>query len=246
MRVSRTPERGLFVTGTDTGVGKTFVACALLRGLRARGLNVGAMKPVETGVGPEGPLDAIALRSAAGASDALDEVCPERFALPAAPSVAAAHEGRSVDLARIEAAFGALAQRHDLVIVEGAGGVLVPLSDTLDMAGLASHLELPVLLVARAALGTVNHTRLSLEALERRDLVLAGVVLSHGGHTIDAAEARNLEGLRRELGPRMIGEIPPLRSGGVPEAGAIEFGALLRALAHDPSARAADPHRHLV
>ena len=85
--------RGFFVTGTDTGVGKTVVSLALIRGLRRHGLDVGAMKPVETGVGPEGPLDALDLRAAAGAADDLADVCPLRFALPAAPTVAAAAGG---------------------------------------------------------------------------------------------------------------------------------------------------------
>ncbi|MDH3521923.1 MAG: AAA family ATPase, partial [Myxococcales bacterium] len=90
--------RGCFVTGTDTGVGKTVFACALLRALRARGLDAGGMKPVETGVGASGPQDALALRAAADDADPLDDVCPQRFALPAAPTVAAAAEGRRVDL----------------------------------------------------------------------------------------------------------------------------------------------------
>lgn len=224
--------RGLFVAGTDTGVGKTLVACALLRGLRNRGVDVGAMKPVETGVGTEGPLDAIALRTAAGATDTLDDICPQRFALAAAPSIAAASEGGFVDLARIEATFESLSKRHDVVVVEGAGGLLVPIADGVDMAGLASRLELPVLLVARAALGTINHTLLSLEAIERRGLVLAGVVVSHGPRVIDPAEIKNLDVLRAALGPRMLGEIPVLAAGAVPAAGAIDLPSLLRVLGH--------------
>ena len=82
--------RGFFVSGTDTGVGKTVVACALVRALRRRGLDAGVMKPIETGVGAEGPLDAQALRSAAAATEPLEEICPQTFALPAAPTVAAA------------------------------------------------------------------------------------------------------------------------------------------------------------
>ena len=99
---------GLFVTGTDTEVGKTLVACTLVRALRARGIDVGVMKPVETGVGEGGPLDALALRRAAGAPDPLEAVCPQRFALPAAPTVAAAAEGREVDLRRVDRAFARL------------------------------------------------------------------------------------------------------------------------------------------
>ena len=114
---------GCFVTGTDTGVGKTVVACALLRALRARGIDAGGLKPVETGVGDAGPLDAIALRDAAGGSDPLELVCPQRFALPAAPTVAAEAEGTKVDLTALDAAFEALSARHEFLVVEGAGGL---------------------------------------------------------------------------------------------------------------------------
>ena len=188
------------------------------------------MKPVETGVGAAGPLDAIALREASGAEDDLAEVCPERFRMPAAPSVAAEQEGRSIDLTRIRACFDTLAARHSLMLVEGAGGLLVPLSETLDMAGLAERLGLPVLLVARGALGTINHTRLSLEALNARSLDLAGVVISHGSVALSAADTLNLDALRRELGPRLMGEIPLLARGDAPPPGAIDLDALLRAL----------------
>ena len=222
-----TPSRGVFVTGTDTGVGKTLVACALLRGLRARGVDAGAMKPIETGVGPAGPLDALALREAAGADDALDLVCPQRFALPAAPTVAAAAEGRSVDLALIRRAFGALAARHACVIVEGAGGLLVPAAEGVSMADLARELGLPLLLVARARLGTINHTRLSLEVARARGLAVTGVVISHGVTPLPASDLANLDALRAELGARLLGEIPTLAPGALPAAECVDLRAFL-------------------
>jgi len=188
------------------------------------------MKPVETGVGKAGPLDAIALQEASGAADDLAEICPERFRLPAAPSVAAEQEGRSIDLTRIEACFDTLVTRHSLLVVEGAGGLLVPLSRALDMAGLAERLGLPVLLVVRSALGTINHTRLSLEALKARGLELAGVVICHGSGALGAADALNLDALRRELGSRLLGEIPPLARGAAPLPEALDLDGLLRAL----------------
>jgi dethiobiotin synthase len=152
--------RGLFVTGTDTGVGKTLVACTVARALRERGIDLGVMKPIETGVGSDGPLDAIALRAAAGAEDALDLVCPQQFALPAAPTVAAAHEGREVDLVMLDAAWAVLAARHDSMLVEGAGGLLVPAAAGVTMADLAERFGLPLLIAARGSLGTINHTLL--------------------------------------------------------------------------------------
>jgi len=220
--------RGVFVTGTDTGVGKTVVACALLRGLRARGIDVGAMKPVETGVSALGPLDALSLRAAAAVDDPLEEVCPERFALPAAPRVAAAREGRTVDLTRIESCFDALSARHSFLVVEGAGGLLVPVTAGVDMAELVRRLALPLLLVSRGALGAINHTRLSLEAVAARGLGLVGVVISHASGALSAAEHWNLDDLREELGPRLLGEIPPLVPGAEPPPDAIDLDALLQ------------------
>lgn len=218
---------GFFVTGTDTGVGKTVVACALVRALREEGLDVGAMKPIETGVGPEGPRDALALREAAGDVDALDDVCPQRFALPAAPSVAAAAEGRRVEVWAIERAYQRLRARHAWLVVEGVGGLLVPAAEKLSVADLARDLELPLVIVARAALGTINHTLLSLEAAVARGLPVAGVVVCHAGGELSAADASNLDALRRALGPGLVGEIPPLAPGTRPAPGCLDLETLL-------------------
>jgi len=221
---------GVFVSGTDTGVGKTVVACALVRALRERGVDAGAMKPVETGVGAGGPLDALALHEAAGGADPLDEVCPLRFALPAAPSRAAHHEGRTVELERVRAAYASLAARHAFMVVEGAGGLLVPTCEGATMADLAGSLGLPVLVVARAALGTINHTRLTLEALAARGLVLAGVVISHSSGPLSAADAANLCVLRDELGELLVGELDPLAEGERPAPGSLRVDAILSRL----------------
>ena len=218
--------RGLFVTGTDTGVGKTVVGCALAELLRGDGADVGVMKPVETGVGPQGPLDAISLVESALVEDPLEEVCPERFALPAAPIVAAEAEGRTVDLERIRNAFARLAPRHDRMLVEGAGGLLVPIARDYSMADLARELALPLLIVTRASLGTINHTLLTLEAAERRDLAVAGVVISHGPRAISTTDARNLEALRELLGDRLVGEVPTLDPSASVARGAIRLSAI--------------------
>jgi dethiobiotin synthetase len=219
--------RGVFVTGTDTGVGKTRVGCALARSLRARGLDVGVMKPVETGVGAAGPRDALALRAAADSRDALDEICPEALALPAAPAVAARHAGRAVDLERIARAYRALSARHDCVLAEGAGGLLVPLTREFSMADLARRLALPLLVVARAALGTLNHTLLTLEAAVARGLPIRGVVISHAGPELDAGAQLNLDELRRGLGTALLGELPRLAEGAAPPADWIDLERLL-------------------
>lgn len=221
--------RGLFVTGTDTGVGKTVVACALVRGLLARGVDAGAMKPIETGVGERGPLDALALQAAADGADPLDDVCPQRFSLPAAPTVAARAEGREIEVWAIRRAWERLSARHECVVVEGAGGLLVPASEQHSMADLARELELPLLIVARAALGTINHTLLTLEAAVARGLSVAGVVISHSSGPISGADEANLGTLRRALAGSLVGEIPPLKDGERPTPDAIDVDALLEA-----------------
>jgi dethiobiotin synthetase len=219
--------RGFFVSGTDTGVGKTVAACALVRAMIRRGLDVGVMKPIETGVGAEGPLDAQALRSAAAAREPLEEICPQTFALPAAPTVAAASEGRAVEMGAIRDAFARLRARHEWLVVEGAGGLLVPAVRDLSMADLCRELELPLLIVGRAALGTINHTLLTLEAAEARGLPVAGVVISHSGGRLSAADAANLEALRDALGTTLVGEIPPLDDGELPGDDVIDLDMLL-------------------
>ncbi len=219
--------RGFFVTGTDTGVGKTVVTCAIARALGARGIDVGVMKPAETGVGAQGPLDAIALREAAGVSDSLDDICPFQFSLPAAPSIAAAREEREMEFDEIINAYERLASRHELMLVEGAGGLLVPLTDGYDMGDLARELELQLIVVARMSLGTINHTLLTMHELERKELGLAGVVLSEPSGPTSEADSLNLEYLRDELSTWLIGEIPFLAPGQLPDPKAIAIDRLI-------------------
>jgi dethiobiotin synthetase len=182
---------GLFVTATDTGVGKTWVACALIRAAVRRRLRVAAMKPCETGDGDDGA------RLIAATGRALDESLarPYRFALPASPEVAARAEGSFVDVERIASAYARLAADADFTIVEGAGGLLVPVAPGLLMADLAARLGLPILVVARASLGTVNHTLLTLEAARARRLAIAGVVLCRAVDSAGADEPTNPEAI---------------------------------------------------
>ncbi len=221
---------GIFITGTDTGVGKTYVTCALARGLRESGMDIGVMKPVETGVTSMGPEDAIALREAAGVEDPLELICPLQYAMPAAPEAAATAEGKSVSLAAIEEAFEILMSRHSSMLIEGAGGLLVPFDSNTSMADLAKRLGLPVLLVARTSLGTINHTLLSLEACERHDIELLGVVLSHATGELSRADTANLQILRDALGDRLIGELEAGTKGGLPDPGSAGLGAVSKHL----------------
>jgi dethiobiotin synthetase len=173
--------RGLFVTGTDTGVGKTVVACALIRGFVEQGLRVAGMKPVAAGDiidTPDGRMnDDVARLRAAGNVDApLEEINPYCFDAPIAPHIAAAGEGRSIDLDVIMQRYTALAARADVVVVEGAGGFLVPLNEREDFSDLARRLDLPVVLVVGMRLGCLNHALLTQEAIRARGLSIAGWV----------------------------------------------------------------------
>ena len=169
--------KGLFVTGTDTGVGKTYVAAALVRGLVAHGVRVAGMKPIPAGIEPGQSAndDVLALASA----DALDlPACdrnPFAFAPAIAPHLAARECGTRIDLAVIAAAWRRLAEDRDVIVVEGAGGALVPLDDDgLCMLDIALRLRLPVLLVVGVRLGCLNHAQLTVEAIAARGLALAG------------------------------------------------------------------------
>jgi len=218
--------RGLFVTGTDTGVGKTEVACALLAGWRAAGRDVVGMKPAQSGLVPGEPSDAERLREASGRVEPLEAICPYGFEAPLAPAVAARLAGVTLEVERIEAAVHALAARHEAVLVEGAGGLLVPLTETLTYADLAVRLGLPVLVVARAGLGTVNHTALTVEALERRGLRVAGIVLNRTGPVDDPSVPHNAREIARLTGREPIATLP-----WVPDIGAraAAFGSDLAA-----------------
>jgi dethiobiotin synthetase len=174
--------KGIFVTGTDTGVGKTVVAAGLVRLARKAGICAIAVKPIETGCqvrsGVLFPEDGAFLREAAERHLSLDECVPFRFSLPASPARAAAMEGRSLKVSDVEEHVRALAEDADLTIVEGAGGLMVPIQGRLMMIDLAERLRYPTLLVGRTKLGTLNHTLLSVTALKDRGMSVAGIVLS--------------------------------------------------------------------
>lgn len=164
------------VTGTDTGVGKTVVAGGLAAALRRRGLDAGVMKPVATGARRGVSEDAVLLRKAAGVDDPLSLINPIALAPPLAPSAAAR---RPLDLRPVRAAYRELSRRHDLVVVEGIGGLLVPLRPRWTVAHLAKRLRLPILIVTRARLGTLNHTALTVLAARAFGLEILGLVVNH-------------------------------------------------------------------
>jgi dethiobiotin synthetase len=194
--------RGYFITGTDTGVGKTFVAATLARRASLRNLRVFAFKPIETGCTEvDGELvgsDQVLLRHAAGGPSA-PRAGLYRFRDPVAPLVASRATRSIIDLARIKAVLESTP--CDIALVEGAGGWRVPITETTDMSDLAKVVGLPVLLVARAGLGTINHTLLSIEAIGRDNCELAAVVLScHPADDLEFARENASEISRRWRG----------------------------------------------
>jgi dethiobiotin synthetase len=191
--------KGLFVTGTDTGVGKTRVAVALIHALRARGLRVAAMKPVSAGNAP-GELneDVVALLQAANVTADLRDLNPYAFEPAIAPHIAAQQAGGRIDLDVIVESYGRLAAAADVVVVEGAGGWRVPLNEHEDLADLAQRLRLPVVLVVGLRLGCLNHALLTAESIAHRKLPWGGWV----GNAIDpdmASQSENVASLRARL-----------------------------------------------
>lgn len=199
---------GIFITGTDTGVGKTRVAAALLLALRERGEDAWPMKPIQTG----GDDDLAVCLSLAGlrADDELrGRLGPYRFPLAASPHLAARAAGARIETPRIAATFRELAARHGPIVVEGAGGLLVPLDGGgTVMADLIGALEIPVLVVARAGLGTLNHCLLTVQELWRRGLPCVGLVLNSAVGGGDVVKRDNESTLRDWLKPLPVVTLP--------------------------------------
>ena len=210
--------RGVFITATDTGVGKTLVTSALVVHLTQRGVDVGVMKPVETGVSPstKAQSDGARLQRAAGNHDPSAEVCPYVFRLPVAPHSAARAEGTTVRVAAILRAFRALHKKHELVVVEGVGGVHVPITGTTDVLDLVQRMRLPVIVIGRSGLGGINHALLTLHALRHHDIPILALVLNQRlpaqTRISRAQEQSTVSLLRRLAGVPVVGPIPYSRS----------------------------------
>ena len=185
----------LFLTGTGTGVGKTFVAIELLHWLRAHGIRAAGMKPICCG----DREDARRLLAASAEGISIEELNPVWLQSPVAPSVAAQIEQVEIDLGKIQNYFRNLSERFDTVIVEGVGGWLVPITTNLFVGDFTKQLDLPVAIVAENRLGCLNHILLTLESVQRRGLVCAGVILNQGNGPTDLAQSTNETELRRLL-----------------------------------------------
>ncbi len=201
---------GLFITGTDTGVGKTLITAALAGALKDLGCDVGVMKPAQSGVEDGRDSDAGLLIRAAGITDPWEQVVPYSFQAPLAPMVAAELEGKQLQKQVVIAAYRSLALKHRLMLVEGAGGLMVPLAGDFLVAQLALELSLPLLIVARPNLGTINHTLLTIITARGMGLEVAGVIIN--GYRAEQA------GIAEQTAPEII-----TRFSGIPVLGIIPY-----------------------
>lgn len=203
--------RGFFVTGTDTGVGKTWISAALLHAFNRQGLKTVAMKPVASGCTqtPAGLRndDAVLLQQTASVALDYDDINPYAFEPPVAPHLAARQSGIKIEPSRIKSGFDQLLAHGDLAIVEGVGGWQVPVNDDETMADVAGLLGLPVVLVVGMRLGCINHALLTMEAIERSALPVAGWI----ANVIDPGMAyldENIDALRERIPALFMGNIP--------------------------------------
>lgn len=202
-------KRAYFVTGTDTGVGKTTVTAGIIASLRRRGHSVAALKPIETGCAGDLPHDGLRLARALGLPDGeAKRIAPIRYATPVAPAVAARIEQAKHDSVTLETHIkSVLATRADAVFIEGAGGLLVPFTDDLLAADIASRHDLPLIVIARASLGTINHTLLTLNEARRRHLRVRGVILNRVTPDVGPDEASNAAEIERLGQVRVLGTV---------------------------------------
>ena len=212
--------RGIFVTGTGTGVGKSVVAAAICSALARRGLRVAAFKPVVTGLDELGdwPADHELLALAASAGQGPEDVAPYRFGPPVSPHLAAELAGATIAPVEVESAARATGAATDALVVEGVGGLLVPLSSGYLVRDLARALGFPLLVAARAGLGTLNHTLLTVESARAAGLDVAAVVLTPWPSEPNAVERSNRETIERLAGVPVWG-LPPTAPRSLADAG---------------------------
>jgi dethiobiotin synthetase len=209
--------KGIFITGTDTGVGKTFVAVGLINALKEKGLNVCPMKPVETGCrtkkGKLIPEDAMSLIRASGIKEAIDVINPYRFKPPLAPSVASELERKSIKKEKIFSAYNYLSKKYDIIIVEGAGGIMTPVYKKYLFLDFISDINLPIIIVSRPGLGTINHTLLTISAAKGRGVNILGVVINYAGQIKNDISVKSNPKIIESIGGiPLVGIVPYLKS----------------------------------
>jgi dethiobiotin synthetase len=204
--------QAIFITGTDTGVGKTFFTSGLARWLKTYGCSVGVMKPAETGCvvrdGALYPEDAWRLKEASQCAETIESICPYRLAEPLAPSIAAERAGVKIEVDHLLGVLAEIKGAHGITLVEGAGGLMVPLVPSYTFADFARVAKLPVIVVASNKLGVVNHLLLSLEHASCKGLTLLGYVLNKLTRESSLAAQTNREVLLGLTGVPCLGELP--------------------------------------
>ena len=204
--------KGIFITGTDTGVGKTVFAASLAAYLCSIGYRIGVMKPAETGCQErDGKLiaeDAVHLKEASGCAEPLEKICPYRLPDPLAPSIAAERAGVKIDVDHLMTVYNEIRSKHDITLVEGAGGLMVPLLPSYTYADLANVLKLPVIVVAANKLGAINHLLLTLEHASCKGLSVLGYVLNRISNENSLAADTNREVLLGLTGVQCLGVLP--------------------------------------
>ncbi|MDR4509540.1 MAG: dethiobiotin synthase [Candidatus Brocadiaceae bacterium] len=205
-------EKGYFITGTDTGVGKTLVAGGLAALYKSRGFHVGVMKPIAAGCKRKGndlvSEDAVFLQRMAEVEDGYEEVNPVALELPLAPTIAARSSNTTIDLEKVRTAYDTLRERYDLLIVEGVGGILVPIEAYYFVVDLASEMELPLIIVSRPSLGTINHTLLTVSYAREHGLDIKGIIFNNTTETGDDLVKVIAEEIRRLTDLPILGIIP--------------------------------------
>lgn len=201
------------ITGTDTGIGKTLIGCGIASALTGMGKKVGVLKPVETGCevlddGDLYPSDAMLLSTYASSSDPLYQICPFRYELPLAPYAAAKLEENPIHPEKLKAHFENHTRAYELMIVEGAGGLLVPITETYTFADLAMDLRIPILVVVGSRLGALNHTLLTFNYLRERSIPILGYVLNHPTSTSNLSIQTNPQSLSELTDVPCLGILP--------------------------------------
>jgi len=205
--------KGYFISGTDTGVGKTVVTACLLAFYRHQGTDTGIMKPFETGVDPkcssEANSDAKFLLEIARNQDLLEDVCPIRLKPAASPLQAARMTNQPLDIASVIEKFRRLQNRHDQMLVEGIGGLMVPLKPNYLVSDLIKDMRLPLIIVSRIALGSINHTLLTLKAAQQAEIEIAGIIMNRSKRgPLNDIELEQTDLIHELSGIPVLGECP--------------------------------------
>jgi len=204
--------KAFFFTGTDTGVGKTIITGAIAKVLSSLGKNVGVMKPIESGCtirnGGKIPNDALFLKNMASCKEEIKTICPYPLSKPLAPAIAASFENIRVDLKQIKNLFIKIAKNSDIVLVEGAGGIMVPITKTHLILDLVKLLNIPLIIIAKTVLGTINHTLLTIKQAQQNGIEVKGVILNKLSPLGDESEKTNPLLIENFSAVPILGQIP--------------------------------------